>query len=182
MNPDRNTMSVRTQFDFDPSEHYQVTRAVTRATGLRWMVWIVCGVFAVAAAWVVIASWGERSPEAIVVSLLPYVLICVFWIFIFSQMQRNAGKNLMKTDPSVLGPQERTIDAVGYHSRGNGVGLDVPWHAMLRASETDAFFLFFYTKLCVYYLPKRVLSPEQIREVRGLTRAALGDRAQLVQD
>ena len=175
-------MTVRAQFDFDPAEHYQAMRAVTRATGLRWMLWFVGAFFAVIVAWGVIASRGERSATSIVVNLLPYTLICGFWIFILSQMQRNAGKNLLKTDPSVLGPQERTVDAVGYHSRGNGVGLDVPWHAMLRASETDAFFLFFYTKLCVYYLPKRVLSPEQVREVRSLMRAALGERAHVQPD
>src|SRR5687767_9707781 len=116
-------MSVRTQFDFDPAEHYQATRAVTRATGLRWMVWIVGGVFVVLGVWSVISNWGEISAGSFVVNFFPYLLICGFWIFIFTQMQRNAGKNLMKTDPSVLGPQERTIDAVGYHSRGNGVGL-----------------------------------------------------------
>ena len=50
------------------------------------------------------------------------------------------------------------MDAAGYHSRGNGVALDIPWHAVARAIETDEFFLLFYNKQFAYYLPKRAFA------------------------
>jgi hypothetical protein len=79
----------------------------------------------------------------------------------------------------VRGPQERTVDAVGYHSRGNGVAVDVPWHALKKAVETEHFFIFFYNWQCGYYVPKRALSAADVARVREHARAGLGAQAHL---
>lgn len=112
---------------------------------------------------------------------LPWVIIGAFWLEFIPWLQRRAARKLPARDASVRGPQERAVDATGYHSRGNGVHLDVPWHAMVRGVETDQFFLFFYNKQCAYYLPKRALSETQCADVRALLRANLGERTVLLE-
>ncbi len=173
-------MNVHTVFDYDPSEHYLGVRTVTRLTPLRYMQWVMVAVALGMLAWTVVPAWGEFPPMTIFWSALPWLVLTIFWITFFPFMQRRASRTLASRDASVIGPQERSIDAVGFHSRGNGVSLDVPWHAMARVVETDRLFLFFYNKRCAYYLPKRVLTPEQVTVVRELARTALRERAKLL--
>jgi hypothetical protein len=45
------------------------------------------------------------------------------------------------------------------------------WPAMVRATETPAFFLFFVTKASAHYLPKRVVPPEDLPDLRAFLRA-----------
>jgi len=166
-------MSVTARYGFDPAEHYQAARAVTRLTWFRWLPWIAGGiVFIYVLVDVVLPGWGDRDALSLFIEASPYLLVGAFWIALLPWSQRRAARKLVKRDPSVRGPQERSVDALGFHSRGNGVNLDVPWHAMARAVETDRFFLFFYNKQCAYYIPKRALSDTQCDEVRTLMRGA----------
>ena len=173
-------MSVSATFDFDPAEHYRATRAVTRFTPARYFVWGFTALALGMLAWNVLPYWDEAEPSTLFASALPWLLIGVFWVVFIPVLQRRSARKLHERDVSVQGPQERALDATGFHSRGNGVALDVPWHAMARAVETEQFFLFFYNKQCAYYLPKRALAPEQVIKARALTRDALADRAQLL--
>lgn len=166
-------MSVTTTYEFDPREHYKAARAVTRLTWFRWVPWIAVGItLLLVLVEVILPHWGEFDAWEIFLTSLPWLLLGVFWIALLPWSQRRAARKLVKRDPSVRGPQERSVDATGFHSLGNGVRLDVPWHAMARAVETDQFFLFFYNKQCAYYVPKRALSDSQCAEVRTLMRAA----------
>lgn len=166
-------MSVTTTYDFDPKEHYQAARAVTRLTWFRWLPWLAGGFMVLfALVDVVVPGWGDADALSLFIEASPYLLVGAFWIALIPWSQRRAARKLSKRDPSVRGPQERSVDAVGYHSLGNGVRVEVPWHAMARAVETDRFFLFFYNKQCAYYIPKRALSDAQCAEVRTLMRAA----------
>jgi hypothetical protein len=172
--------TVRTVFEFDPSEHYKASRIVTRFTAARWIGWGFAAFAAAFALYTVAQGWDEASPAALIIAVLPWLLLGAFWIGLIPLSQRWAARTIATKDASVRGPQERSVDAVGYHSRGNGVGLDVPWHAMVRGVETEAFFLFFYNKQCAYYLPKRAVPADDVPLVRSLMRAGLGERAQVL--
>jgi hypothetical protein len=63
---------------------------------------------------------------------------------------------------------------VGIHFRANGFSFDVSWHVMARALETPEFFLFFYDHRYAFYFPKRLLSPNDIEEVRRLSQSGVG--------
>jgi hypothetical protein len=174
-------MGVSATYEYDPSEHYQAMRAVTNLTPFRW-VGLVCFVL-LPAGTVVLAAFAARATGRDVGTALlgvpPYVLLFFFWGALIPMSQRRRAKRLPKLDPSVNGPQERRVDGEGYHSRGNGVALDIPWHAMRKVVETEQHFLFFYNWQCAYYLPKRPLDAGQIRGVRDFARSALGERARL---
>ncbi|HET6680357.1 MAG TPA: YcxB family protein [Gemmatimonadaceae bacterium] len=172
-------MSITATFAFDPSEHYRAARAVTRYTPMRYVPWGFAALALGILVWNVLPAVGEAEPLTVFSIALPYLLLGVFWLTLIPLSQRRAARKLPERDASARGPQERVVDETGFHSRGNGVALDIPWHAMVRAVETEEFFLFFYCKQCAYYVPKRVLAAPQLSEVRDLARAALADRARL---
>ena len=173
-------MGITAAYSYDPGEHYRATRAVTRFTSMRWVVRgaVLLGVGM--AAWVVYRGRNDGDPVASLVAAAPYVLLALFWAGFPPYFQRRAARKLPERDPSIRGEQERRVDAAGYHAAGNGVHLDIPWHAMARGVEEPEFFLFFYNMQCAYYLPKRVLSAADCAEVRRFMRAGLGAQAQLI--
>lgn len=172
-------MSVRAVFDFDTSEHFRASRAVTRLTPARYYSWVLAAGCVAMLAW---SLWSLPPDEDLRDKLLtvgPWLLLAIFWACLIPFTQWRLARKMPKRDPSVLGPQERIVDTEGFHSRGNGVSLDVPWHAVQKVVETDEFFFFFYNKRCAYYLPTRAISGHEAMDVRDLSRAALKDHAKL---
>jgi hypothetical protein len=170
-------MSIATTYDFDWREHYRATRAVTRLTWLRWTGWAIGLVVLGMVALTIRATAGKMPTASVLLNLAPWLVLCAVWVAIIPYTQWRAAKKLPTRDASVQGPQERIVDDTGYHSRGNGVALDIPWHAMARGVETEQFFLFFYNKQCAYYVPKRALGSEERAGVRQLMREKLSGRA-----
>lgn len=55
---------------------------------------------------------------------------------------------------------------------------EMRWDALVEAAETGEFFLFYYSKKCAYFLPKRVVGAEDAQaELREFVRARVNDRA-----
>ena len=68
------------------------------------------------------------------------------------------------------------VSPAGVRSAGQlATGL-APWSSMMKAVETDDFFLFYLSKINAVYLPKRHVTPDEVQAVRELTRARLGER------
>jgi hypothetical protein len=62
----------------------------------------------------------------------------------------------------------------------NPVGvLELKWAAIRRARETAAFLLLYFGKTQAQFIPKRVLAPPQLEELRALVAQQLGERAEL---
>ena len=169
-------MSVSVTFDFDPAEHYRATRAVTNRTRWRWLplgvsVWLVL----VVAFTIWFAGRKGLALRPVLVGLAPWVALILLWLVAIPVGQRWASSRVARKDPSLEGPQERTVDESGYHSNGNGVRVDVPWHILHSVRETAEFLLFFYNRNTAYYIPKRVMSPDELARTRVLARLSLGD-------
>jgi hypothetical protein len=173
-------MTVTATYDFDCREHYRATREVARRIWTRWLGWGFAAVALVLALLNYRAAAGRASALSVLLNVLPWIVLGAFWLGMIPLLQWRAAKKLAQRDASVQGRQERIVDSAGYHSRGNGVALDIPWHAMVRGVETTDFFLFFYNKQCAYYFPKRVIDGAQIASMRSLTREGLGDQAELL--
>jgi YcxB-like protein len=174
-------MSVSATYEYEPAEHYRALRTITNLTPFRWMIPVCVGLPVVLFGLLLWAAWARGDSLASTAwEVSPYVALILFWALIIPISQRRRAKRLPTLDASVQGPQERRVDADGYHSRGNGVGVDVPWHALKKVVETDQFFMFFYNWQCGYYLPKRTLGPSEVAEVRQLVQVGMGDRARLL--
>lgn len=174
-------LSITTTFEHEPAQHYRLLRAMTRETPLRWMPAVFAGLLLLL---IVLGSWGAmlrgRSFWSVLVDAVPYLLLAAFWLVLIPWSQRRRASRLPQLDASMQGPQVRALDAAGFHSRGNGVSLDVPWHAFKRAVETPEFFLLFYNWQCAYAIPKPGLAADEVRAARELLQANLGERARLL--
>jgi hypothetical protein len=173
-------MTVAATYTFDWREHYRASRDVARRIWTRWLGWGFAAVALVLAFLNYRAAAGRVSAFSVFLNVLPWLFLGAIWLGMTPLLQWRAAKKLPSRDASVHGPQERIVDEAGYHSRGNSVALDIPWHAMVRGVETPGFFLFFYNKQCAYYLPKRVIDAARIDEVRSLMGRGLGDKAELL--
>jgi YcxB-like protein len=173
-------MTVAATYEFDWREHYRASREVARRIWTRWLGWGFAALALVLALLNYRAAAGRASALSVFLNVLPWIVLGAVWLGMIPILQWRAARKLPSRDASVQGPQERIVDAAGYHSRGNSVALDIPWHAMMRGIETTDFFLFFYNKQCAYYFPKRVISTAQIESVRSLVREGLGDKAELL--
>jgi hypothetical protein len=172
-------MAVSATYDFDWREHYRASREVARRIWTRWLGWGFAALALVLAALNYRAAAGRVSALSVFLNVLPWIVLGGVWLAMIPFMQWRAAKKLPTRDASVQGPQIRSLDSTGFHSVGNSVALDIPWHAMVRAVETSDFFLLFYNKQCAYYFPKRVLNRAQVDEARTLLQSGLGDRAQI---
>ncbi len=173
--------SVSTTSPYDAREHYRAIRATSRETPIRFIPPVML-LFVVAMLVTIVAgSWSREAWTDTARSALPWVLLVLFWSFLLPASQRWQAYAAGKRDPSKQGPQERSVDENGFHARSNGLNTDIGWQMFRRAVETEEFFLFFMSWQCAHYLPKRGLSEEQLGIVRKHTRAALGDRARLME-
>lgn len=176
-------MNVSATFEYDPDEHYRALRAITGFTMVHWIPIVAFGVPITAILFEIIAIRNNPGREIMtsVMDVLPYVVLGALWLGIVPLSQRYQSRKLTKLDPSMIGPQQRVVDAEGFHTSGNGQSLDVPWHLLRRVVETDHFFLFFYGREQAYYLAKRLFSTDQVKAVRLFARAGLGDHVHLLE-
>lgn len=168
---------MRATFEYDPREQYRASRAVARFTSTRYVAWVFAAGALLLLYWNVLRFWGEYPALTLFWSGLPWLLLAGFWLGLMPWTQWRAAQKLPRVDPSVIGPQVREVNDSGFRSEGNGVVLELPWHAMHQAVETEEFLLFFYSKQLAYYLPKRVVAPPALAELRLLMQAKLGSRA-----
>ena len=161
-------MQVTVEFPFDAAEHRRASFAVMRTLPSRW----IGPMFAVPplafGLWTVLAARRDVSTLTVVASALPWLLVALTFAFLTPIAVWATARRIARHDPSARGVQMRHLDATGFRSTGNGVGVEVPWHAIQRCVETEGFFLFFYTKQLAYYLGKSRLSAEQCDVVRSL--------------
>jgi hypothetical protein len=83
----------------------------------------------------------------------------------------------LRTGPSVKGQQSVGVADWGLAVSGAMHTGELEWPSLMRVSETNEFFLFFVSKLQAVFLPKRLLSEQQLVEVRRLIHTGLGEEA-----
>lgn len=161
-------MTVSAEFEFSATEHRRASAAVLRQLPSRWVFPLAGVVILALNGFRVLTYWGEYPASALFMSILPWLLVSALFVAFMPLMSWVHTRRIVKSDPSIRGLQRRVVDATGFHSSGNGVVLDLPWHAMARCAETDEFFLFFYAGQLAYYLGKSHLSAAEIASVRSL--------------
>jgi hypothetical protein len=169
--------AVTLTFTFDQAEHYRAFREVAaQRTAMKWGRRLLFAFFLVMFV-ANIAEWG-LDPDMMWQTWLPHALVLVSLAAI-PLVERRAVSRALRVDSSAVGPQERRLDAVGFHGQGNGANVDLPWRMFARGFETKKFLLFVLANGGHHYIPKRVLTPDQLVESRALIRTGLGERAVL---
>lgn len=174
-------MAVTAEFDFDSREYYRVLRDAWWQDPNRWFVWLFGLAVPAAIIWFSVGRhWDEIRPWEAFWTALPWVLLGAFYLMLAPTTHWAVARKALANDPSLRGPQLRTVDENGLHVRGAGFAQDFAWSDLVRVVETADFFLFYYNNRAAHYLPKRVLDPAVIEQVRQLIRAKLPGRAVLL--
>jgi hypothetical protein len=171
-------MAVMAQFDFDSHEYYRVLLAAWRQDPNRWFVWAFGLGVPATIIWLNVGRhWDEVRPWEAFWSVLPWVLLGAFYLLLVPTVYRTAARKALANDPSLRGPQSRSVDENGLHVRGASFAQDFAWSDIVRVVETPDFFLFYYNRRAAHYVPKRVLDAAGIEQVRALVRSKLSHRA-----
>jgi hypothetical protein len=98
-------------------------------------------------------------------------IVCLMFVVILTTggfvAQANARK-MFKKNPERFVPCEITLDDEGFREQNSVRDVRVPWTAMTHIEESEHAFTLNLTTKQQYFLPKRVLSPEQMATVRQM--------------
>ena len=84
-----------------------------------------------------------------------------------------------KGQPSIDGPHAMNLNDGGVQVVSPHSRFELGWEAVVKALETAEFFFIYTGKNVAQMLPKRVLTPDALMQVRALLRSRLGRRAHL---
>jgi hypothetical protein len=165
---------------FEATEHYRAVREIERLTGgRRWALLLAFG-FPVLLLALDLFLLGEFVPRT--TNLWPFVVFPTLAYVLIPLINWIAIRRLPRKDPTVLGELRRTVTDQGVEAHGNGASLQFAWPAIQRMVETEAFFFLFYAPKCAYYLPKRLISDEDIPLFRRQLAQYLGTRARFLRE
>jgi hypothetical protein len=111
--------------------------------------------------------WGVvRAHDTTKLFLLLFLV--TFWIVVVEIYPRwNVRRQFVK-QPGAHGPRKLILDASGVHWRWNSGSADVEWRNYTGLIEGPTQILFYGSPSGFNILPKRVLSPDQLSELRIL--------------
>jgi hypothetical protein len=163
------------ELQLDPAETVRASRAVARRT--PWgryaqMVWLAVLVVLVTAALVL------EVPIGIVGTWFAVLMFISLATLALPALQRRQIRRAYAGTPSLQGPQSYRFTDEGIEMANALARSNVRWDALVEAAETPDFFLFYYSKKCAYYLPKRVVGDLAAQALlREFVREHLGARA-----
>ena len=162
------------QFRLDPAETIRATRFVQQRRPLAWASWLAWPALIGLALLYLSTGTPLRDMWLLVIAaggLLGMQLLSPL-------VQRWQVRRAYAEPPGLQEPQRYELTAAGLVMSGGAASVTLGWEAILEVTETPEFYLFFFSKRCAYYLPKRVVggAAEQ-RSLRTFLRMHLGSRA-----
>ena len=162
------------EFQIDSAETVRASRVVRRRQRFAWIAWAVWPVLVGLAA-LYLAS-GVPWQNLWLLGLVALFLLTLQWLT--PRIQRWQLRRAYAETPNLRGPQVYQFSDAGLSITGGAATTTLGWDSFVEVAETDEFFLFFYSKQCAYYVPKRAVGKGIYqRALRGLLRAKLGRRA-----
>jgi hypothetical protein len=148
---------------------------------LLWMGLMFGGLRPIAIGGVVIflavIAWGvlqtDRPLLATILNLAPYVVIIAFWIGLLWALPALAARTFRR-NPMYQGDFTMELTDEEIRMTGPQTTWHTRWSGIVRAMETPAYFLFFYTKDAAQFLPKHAVPPADLPGLRTLLKAHLG--------
>ena len=163
-------------FDWRSEEQARVSGLLVREANSRgfWRLvkWAVWGFTAfVAYATVLPLTQGDVVGA---IGMIPLLVLMILWVLLFAGFGgRFQAWYARRQDPNVGYPFVATLDDAGLQMVLKTSTFQIRWDGTYKVRETPHFFLVYYSKRCAYYLPKRVLSEDEVSRVRDLIRTHL---------
>src|SRR6188472_760563 len=121
-------MTATGRFEFDSREYYRALRAMWRSNPARPFLPLVAVVIPGAAIWLsVVRNWDRLTPMGVVLNGLPWVLLSAFYITLIPMMLRAGARKATQNEPSLRGPQVRTVSDEGVEITGANFLQRLSW-------------------------------------------------------
>ena len=162
------------EFQLDPTETVRASRVVQRRQRFAWITWAIWPLLAALAGFYLVTgtTWQNLWLLGLVATFLLALQV------LGPRFQRWQIRRAYAQTPNLRGPQVYRFTDTGLSITGGAAATTLGWDTFVEVAEVDDFFLFFYSKKCAYYLPKRVVGAEAEQSaLRKLLRAKLGPRA-----
>lgn len=138
----------------------------------RWMLklTLIIGVLLVLAG-VLLVITGQRALGVV----LPPLLVGALWTWLaMGKTFQLSARNQFAKNPALRGPRRVEFNDDGVNTDAGIASSQVSWKAYLRYVESKDTFLLYTSPACFVIVPKRVLQPEQVNELRGLLQSHVG--------
>lgn len=163
-------MEFRSQFD--TQEFLRASKAVERVTSKRHLVWLLAlGAPVFIAGISLIGGYFDAvDPVWMRVPLWPWLFFPLLSFVGIPLLVRWQLLRAVKANPRLPCEMVRIVTADGLECRDDGTAARFEWRAIERVVATDEFYLFFYTKKCAYFLPRRLVGAQERTQLHTLLR------------
>jgi hypothetical protein len=141
----------------------------------RWMLklTLIIGVLLLLAG-VLLVITGQRALGVV----LPPVLVGALWTWLgMGKTYLLSARSQFKKSPVLREPRRIEFSDDGVKTDSGIASSQVSWKAILRYVESSDTFLLYTSPACFAIVPKRVLQPEQVIELRQLFQTHIGKDA-----
>ncbi len=160
-------MTINFQFTLDDYRNAYRTHFRKGASAFtRWMMKLslVIGVLLLLAGILIVVT--RQAPLNAAFSPL---VLGAFWTWIGTgQIYSLSARNQFAKSPAVRDPRRVEFNEDGVTTDAGIASSQVSWKAYLRYVESKDTFLLYTSPACFIIVPKRVLQPDQVTELRGL--------------
>ena len=166
-------MVIQFQFtlaDYRNAHRTHYKKGASLLTRLMMKMLLVIGVVFLLTGVLLFAS-GQRAPNVV---LMPF-LLGALWIWVgLGMTYQLAAKKQFNKNPSLREPRRVEFTDAGMTTDAGVASSQQSWKAYLRFVESKDNFLLYSSPACFNIVPKRVLQPEQVTELRQLFQAHIG--------
>jgi len=135
--------------------------------------WITRLCWALMVSMLVLAIFGSLGPKGSLASALPLFLLTGFWFYLAIGMWKRAGRRAFSGRPELAQYFSVAAGDTGISFDGSISKMNWSWAAFTKFAEAEKIFLAYLSPCAFVILPKRVLEPIQVDELRELLRKKL---------
>jgi hypothetical protein len=121
----------------------------------------------------ILAIFGSLGPHGNLASAMPLFLLTGFWFYLAIGMWKRAGRRASSGRPELAQDYSVGADDSGIVFDGSISQMHWTWAAFIKFAEANEIFLAYLSPCAFVILPKRVLGPGQVDELRELLRKKL---------
>ena len=159
-------MELTFRFLLTPAETVRASRAITKGSRseLYWAFFTAALTFCTLVS--AMMFWSQLSIPARLLLVAPLGL----FLLLAPSVLRLRLKRAYVRDPLIFSEQVFTLSAASIALESAAGQTITRWEAIRETREQPEFYLFFYTRDCAYFLPKRAIPSDQHGEVHEMIR------------
>lgn len=164
---------MEVSFRYQPWEHFRAQRAISRNwSGHVWFYGITVWLPLVVLGLILYGnSVNSETPPITFFDIWFLVLAPAFFGLGIPLVQLYLAATHNRNEPWNSGEQTRLVTEEGFGIVGPSISMRLSWEGIQKVVETRRFFLFFSSRTCAYYIPKRVLPLDaDVERIRDLVR------------